>query len=352
MFRNIKKYLLLVPCFILGLFLFTNVSVSATEAELINDNIEVIRDETTSEKNTYYYAPDESNWHFKVKDYDLSLVRWRVIKPGGNATAWSDYLDISKVSNYAKFDINFDSIGDYSEKVDLTDRESLAMSNTWWVDIEYYETSHLFGKCVNNFFNKCKMKDSESIKILKGKDAPSISVTYDESTMKAIIEAKMMNASNVGTGIITYLGYFLSETKLSSDDARAKFDSKTEVKTIAEYGNNDEYSNYFKKTATSVNSSEYSYLYVYAESLNGQTTLLEKNIASPEEDEKTEEKDNKEELGDKEDGDKGGETSNGGLFDGEYGFGELILIVLVIVLIVSCALIITQKIVDYKKRLY
>jgi len=39
-----------------------------------------------------------------------------------------------------------------------------------------------------------------------------------------------------------------------------------------------------------------------------------------------------------------------GLFD--YDFGELILLVLVVVLIVSCVLIITQKIVDYKKRLY
>ena len=39
-----------------------------------------------------------------------------------------------------------------------------------------------------------------------------------------------------------------------------------------------------------------------------------------------------------------------GLFD--YDFGQLILIVLVVVLVVSCALIITQKIVDYKKRLY
>ena len=37
---------------------------------------------------------------------------------------------------------------------------------------------------------------------------------------------------------------------------------------------------------------------------------------------------------------------------GDYDLGQMILIILVIVLIVSCALIITQKIVDYKKRLY
>ena len=42
--------------------------------------------------------------------------------------------------------------------------------------------------------------------------------------------------------------------------------------------------------------------------------------------------------------------SETGLFD--YDFGELILLVLVVVLIVSCALIITQKIIDYRKRLY
>ena len=44
------------------------------------------------------------------------------------------------------------------------------------------------------------------------------------------------------------------------------------------------------------------------------------------------------------------ENNDTGLFD--YGFGELILLVLVVILIVSCALIITQKIVDYKRRLY
>jgi hypothetical protein len=47
---------------------------------------------------------------------------------------------------------------------------------------------------------------------------------------------------------------------------------------------------------------------------------------------------------------KDNQNDDSGLFD--YEFGELILIILVIVLIVSCALIITQKIVDYKKRLY
>jgi hypothetical protein len=343
----------LIPCILLGLFLLTDISVSAKEAVLINSNIDVIRDDTSA-GNTYYYAPNESNWHFKIEDYDVTLVKWRVVRPDGKATAWSDYLDISKVSNYAKFDINFDTIGDYSETVDLSGRESVAIANTWWVDIEYYKTNSWFGVCSDDpflgIFGACEKKDSESVKILKGSEVPTISVEYDDSTMKAKIEAKMMNSANNGTGIITYLGYFLSETKLSADEARKKFDDGTGIKTIIEYKNNDEYGNYFKKTVTSVNSSEYAYMYVYAESFNGQTSLVEKNILNLDEDEKVDEKEDDK----KEDGEGTGDknTKEEGLFGGEYGFGELILIVLIIVLILSCALIITQKIVDYKKRLY
>ena len=84
---------------------------------------------------------------------------------------------------------------------------------------------------------------------------------------------------------------------------------------------------------------EYKYVYVLVDTGNDYENILEYNISTQQSEEKEPEHSNSK--------DQGSET---GLFD--YDFGELILLVLVVLLIVSCALIITQKIVDYKKRLY
>ena len=102
--------------------------------------------------------------------------------------------------------------------------------------------------------------------------------------------------------------------------------------------------NYGKTVSASLENVEASakYLYVFAESGNGYNTILEYNI-----DTKTTEDTDQDETPK---GDTNDKDNPKGLFD--YEFGEIILIVLIIVLVVSCALIITQKIVDYKKRLY
>ena len=347
MFKNFKKLAVIVSCMVFGLFLFCGFDVSAKEAILTNDNAIVLRDDLDRE-NTYYYVPDDANWSFKVEDGDPTLLRWRVVNPDGSASVWSDYIDYTKLSLKSKFTVNFDKMGDYSETVDVSSRESIAKANTWYVDIEYWDTNNLFGKCTNNWLSKCELKDSETIKIIKGKDVSvDLNVTFNKQTRKATIIAKMQNSKNQGVGIINKLGYFYTNEDLTGKADRVlEMFADTEANGVQTF---PQYNSYFNVSVTDINVSTNKYMVVVAESVNGQYNYSIINLTSTADvqtpDTNEGKDDNETQTNINVNDDSAGLVS-------DFKMGELILIVLLIVLIVSCALIITQKIVDYKKRLY
>ena len=329
MFKKIKKYLLIIPCMVFGMFLFSNVDVSANEAKLMRSTPVYVGDQTKS--NRYYFSNDFL-WEFQVEGYDAiwrgdAFVKWRVVNPAGMATSWQGSVkDTRYVDNNGKFSIKKYNELQYVENVGLSGRDSVAPGSTYYVDIQYY-TFNLWPSHSKNM--------DETIKIVVGANLdgvayiPTISVDYESASRNFAIVASVTDGNGKGTGIITNLKYFFS-TQKRDDVEKSSFSHSLSIS----YGNTVNAS--LQNTDTS---SEY--LYVLAESGNGYYSILEFDIENKS---VTDTDDDKTPESNEDDEDKGG------LFD--YKFGEIILIVLVIVLVVSCALIITQKIVDYKKRLY
>ena len=340
MFGKLKKMLYIIPLMVLGLFMFGGVEVSAADAKMVGVEKFTIG---TNADNTYYIATSNT-WEFQA-DYSFwgdldGFVRWRVVRPDGRATDWSDYIE------YVKYDGKF-TIGDYtrlSYTQTVASRTSIAPASTYFVDLEYY----------GSFFMKWHQEDKdETIKIIaSGEDVsystPVIEISFNESTNKVSISASV-EKDGEGYGIITEVKYLFSETAIEiSDDAQF-----TAALTISNQKGALSFvpSSVVSKNITAPND-KYTYIYVMAKTAHGHYSVMEFELvegSGSNNDQTT--PGNPGDGSDSSEGDpKDNDEADSGLFD--FDFGELILIVLVIVLVVSCALIITQKIVDYKKRLY
>ena len=342
MFKSLKKFLVLIPCMILGIFLFNGVKTLAAEAVLM-DSKEV---SVGQEK---YYFTNNSSWEFKakfsaIKEWD-TFLKWRVVNPSGKATAWSgkDYY----VDNDGKFIVGDYKRLSYTEDVGLSGRSSIAPLMTYYVDIEYY------GQLVVSWHQEEK---DETIKVIVSGDndslnTPDISITYASSRLN--ITASVLSGGK-GYGAITSVEYFFStsteDVSSSSKFYRAMNAASTKGSLSFTVGSS--------VSGSVTKASGANYFYVMAKTGNDYYAVESYSFASSQTNPNpgtTPGNPNPGQTGGQVDPDDQSQNptadeGDSGIFN--YEFGELILIMLVIVLIVSCALIITQKIVDYKKRLY
>ena len=335
MLRSLKKVLIWLPCMIFCLFIFTGVNVSAADAVMTDAHKVVVGEE--SRENTYYFTKHIS-WEFKaefnlISEWD-TFLKYRVIRPDGKATPWSDRQEY--VNNGGKFHISDYTSLDYSQTVDVSARNSVAPAGTYYVDIKYYG-AYLFVEWDQN-------KD-ETIKVIVG-DIDSFSfskadLTYNSGIKEFNIEAAVQNENGKGYSIIENVRYYFSQVAV--ENVVSNF--------IANMKNSPINGSLEFIPSSSVNVSidrpedeSYKYLYVMVSDGNGNSRILSYDLTEQTVPDAPVDGNNPDGVVNNPD------DSSTGVFD--FNFGELILLVLVVVLIVSCALIITQKIVDYKKRLY
>lgn len=335
MFSRLKKMLIIVPCMIFGLFLFNDVSALAADAVLLESNKVVVSEENVKQ-NTYYFTNDLA-WEFQakfdlIKDYD-TFLKYRVVRPDGKATAWSgkEYY----VDHNGKFNIGNYTALSYTESVDISSRVSIAPAATYYVDIEYYGESF---RLVSWNQNK-----GETLKIVVGGsddslNLPVVNLTYDDTTKEYSVVASILK-DGVGYSAITTVDYYFSsevkENNSTFDFYKNK--EKSSVNGSVDFAPANSIDVKFKGDE---NDTASKYVYVIVTTGNGYSQIVQYDI----------ENDVAVEDGVKDDQYQSSNNNDTGLFD--YDFGELILLVLVVVLIVSCVLIIAQKIVDYKKKLY
>ena len=339
MLKSLKRIFVLIPCMIFAFFLFSGVKTLAADAVLLDSNSITIGQD--NKENTYDFSNNKA-WEFKaqysaLKDWD-TFLKWRVVNPEGKATEWSDkdyYVD-----NEGKFIIRDYRKLRYTVDLGLTDRSSVAPKMTYYVDIEYY------GQLVFSW----KQDKDETLKIIVSSDndsanTPILDVDYNSTSKKFTVDAKF---TSEGDGVITEMKYFFSDSKqasaISSKDTFYSLHDSSVNKGVVDITPSNEIDG---KTISVPSSVSGGYLYVFVITGNGYYSIVEYDMSQS--------GGNNTNPGSGSttpgtgDSDKDTEKDNG-LAD--YGIGQIILIVLVIVLIVSCALIITQKIVDYKKRLY
>ena len=360
MFTKLKRVLFIIPCLIFGLFLFGGINVGATEAIL--DTTSVVEIGEGGRENTYYFS-DKTIWEFEVQNVSLykdkdRFLKWRVVLADGSATEWSskDYY----VDNKNTFVINTANLK-FNEKVDMGKRElGVAPLSTYYVDIQYYtDFLHLFSKHLEE-------KD-ETIKIIAPMDngyyLPEVVITYKESSNNYDVLALMQDEFGAGYGIITKLEYFFYDREID-DINPVLFGAYMDEAPKSWVLHLDSTASSKVDVLIDGEADSLPYLYIKAESLGGRSVIVKhvRNVSSedsvpggsvpggttPDDSNNssgttTPDTDNSAQK------DKNPDKGTG-LFDLEIG--EVILIILVIVLVVSCVLIIAQKIVDYKKRLY
>jgi len=332
MLKSLKRMLIILPCMLFGLFLVSNSNALAADAALLDSKKVVVGE--NSKENTYYFT-DDATWEFQakfsaVKDWD-SFLKYRVVRPDGSATDWSGKQYY--VNNNGKFIISDYKMLNYNKTVDVASRNSVAEAGTYYVDIKYY------GEYL--FVNWDQKKD-ETIKIIvSGSDdslnTPTATVSYDKTENKYTVDASILK-DGVGYSLVTDIAYYFS-TEIKDNSSVYNF-----YKNMEESTDKGELTftpaSVVSESFDGVDNEAYKYVYVIVESGNGYPAVVKYDI----------ENEISEKPSDTQPEQTGDEDDETGLFD--YDFGELILLVLVVVLIVSCALIITQKIVDYKKRLY
>ncbi len=346
MLRSLKRALCIIPCMIMAFLLFTGVKAFAIDAKLVGEFESIVIGEENRE-NTYYFS-NSRIWTIHSKSSSAQifgngdrLLKYRVKSPDGKITDWSD--KIPYVANGDKFTIDLSKLvfktpvdGDTIKGV------SVAEKATYYVQIKYFSTFRPIGI---DFGILIDQKKDETIKIVMGDESipnsiPKLSLNYKSSESKFDVLANFLDENNQETsaGIITSIKYFYSNEALQMDskDAFNKEHEMSRSKGNCVFTPSARVTTSFDKSST-----EYKYVYVMAESGNGNPS----NIVSYDLTSNTSDSTNPGRNEDSNDKDKGS-----GLFS--YKAGELILLVLVVVLIVSCALIITQKIVDYKKKLY
>lgn len=334
MYSKLKRLFILIPCMIIGLFLFSYAEVEATEATLGSAVSSVYVGKEN--KDNIYYFTNSTSWTVKINDYDIwvdgdTSLEYRVIKPDGKATDWSKKVRYPDTNG--EFNIDLSSLS-FTETVDLSNRNSVAGLSTYYIDVKYF-TEYL------GFISKDQKKD-ETIKVIYNDStnvslySPKITSSYNSTGKTYSINAKIVDGNNKGYGIITEMKYLFSATELDLSTSN-KFENECKTNTSCETLTFDLNSSVDVSIEEPQNGG---YIYILAESGNGYDTtakidtgtkVTDPNDPTPPPSLKDE--DNK-----------------SGLFD--YDFGEFILLVLVIVLVLSCVLILTQKIVDYKKRLY
>ena len=332
MFGKLKKFLVLISCMILGLFLCGQV-VEATEATLFGQNSIVIGEDS---KDSKYYFTNSTSWTLKIRDYDKwveydTSLKYRVIKADGSATDWSDYEIYIDNSGNVYIDI---TELPFVKTVDVSTKNTVAPGSTYFVEIQYYSSYLLWTENQN--------KD-ETIKIIyndnrnSGLYTPNVTVAENSAQNKYDVSAKIVDTNNVGLGVVTEIKYVYTTEKLESLSVE---DFNEAYENNSNYGSLEFVANSVVNASIDKSEDAEKYLYVFVNSGNGHSVVKEFNTESGSE-EGSQENTNTPTVSDGDDS---------GLFD--YDFGEFILLILIIVLVVSCALIITQKIVDYKKRLY
>lgn len=333
MFKNFKKMLIWIPCMVLGLFLISGINVAAKDTVLTNGK-KITVGENASSENTYYFT-NNRGWEFDTS-YNIAVdtyLTYRVIKPDGSATAES------KKINYVNSGGVF-SIGDYtglsySEKVDVSKRNSIAPAGTYYVDIKYY------GSYLEGLITWDQNKD-ETLKIVVCEDTtesvPSVSISYDKVANKYTVNASVLK-NGEGYSIINSIEYYFSDVAIDNEISTFRT-HKEESSVSGEVENFERNSNTTAEIEGTSNSS-LGYLYVMVTTANNYSKIVHYEIVEDEDVQGN---------GGQQAGGTGNNSGDTGLFD--FEFGQLILLVLVVVLIVSCVLIITQKIVDHKKRLY
>lgn len=332
MFRKMKKAVVLIPCMIFAFFLFNGTKAMAGNAKLTG--AEIITIGNSNKENTYYFTKD-SIWEFET-DYqiitDEIFLKWRVVRPDGRATAWSDKTP--HIKQKGKFIISdYKSLSYTTSDDKSSSRFSVVPENTYYVDIMYYDQI---------LWPIHKEKRDETIKIVVVGDSaamtPLANISYDASNNQFSLSASFAQAGQNLISSVQYLFASNSTVITNPDEFQAAYADKAITNKYIETVNSQTYA----KTIDSDSTADK--LYFLVSTPHGYETLVSYDMTS----------------------NQGGNSvtqtpsSNGqqntstnddkGLFD--YDFGQLILIVLVVVLVVSCALIITQKIVDYKKRLY
>lgn len=343
MFKTVKKIFILVPCMIFALFLFNSTKVSATEASVINTKVVKYGE---NNENVYYFTCSDQ-WDVLISDIHVirdwdTFLRYRVIRPNGYASPWSDKVEYPETDG--KFTINaYSEVLSFKpqdsssqEYVDMSSFTTIVEGATYFIEIKYY--SSIVG------FEKDQNKD-EILKVVynpadKGDMyTPKLNVVYDKVSKSYNVDSSIVDEKGKALSVVFNVQYMFTTEKYVMQK-KSDFDDackKEECVSIKD--------GLYKPSfdgAISEPTGEKKYLYVLSESANGYYEIKEINVNTKTEEGKTD----KEKTPVTEDV----TTNDTGLFD--YDFGEFILLVLIIVLIVSCALIITQKIVDYKKRLY
>ena len=85
MLSNIKKFLFIIPCMILGMFLFNGTDALAADARLLDANKVVIG--AKNKENTYYFS-NSDKWELQA-DFE-AIKEWGFIK--------GTYLGIKRIS--------------------------------------------------------------------------------------------------------------------------------------------------------------------------------------------------------------------------------------------------------------
>ncbi len=338
MLKGLKKMLILIPCMIFSFFLVSSMEVEAAKQREPRVSLNGAQKIEIGEE--IYYFTTSTSWEFSVKSggvygvvYEDRFLKYTVTKPDGKTTKQSGrqtYLN----TGY-KFSINdINSLG-YSEN-DTNVRNSILPENTYYVDIQYYTDAILW---IPNELEDMR----ETVKIVVGNTVddsannPVVGVEYNATTNKYKIRA------SASASVITEVKYYFSQTAVA-DLNKNNFAEKMELSTYSG-SPSVALANRIETDIDGVDSS-YKYLYVLVKTGHGYSELATFEILnSGSGNMNSTDTDN-----DKDEAPVSSDADSKGLFD--FQFGEIILLVLVVVLIVSCVLILTQKIVDYKKRLY
>lgn len=332
MFRKMKKAVVLIPCMIFAFFLFNGTKAIAGNAKLIG--AEVINIGNSNKENTYYFTKN-SVWEFET-DYKLItdeiFLKWRVVRPDGRATEWSDKTP--HIKQKGKFIIsNYKSLAYTTDDDKSNSRFSVVPENTYYIDIMYYDQI---------LWPIHKDKRDETIKVVVAGDSaamiPLANISYDASNDQFSLSASFAQAGQNLISSVQYLFASDSTVITSPDEFRAAYADKSITNKYSATVNSETYARTIESDSTADE------LYFLVSTPHGYEHLVSYDMTinqggnSVTQTPSTNGQQNTNSNDDK------------GLFD--YDFGQLILIILVVVLVVSCALIITQKIVDYKKRLY
>lgn len=344
MLKRLKKALFMISCVMIAFVLFGGVNVSAVDAELKDANKISIGDGGL--ENTYYFSNSPTSWSFNSKSSAFvegdTILKYRVFNPSGKATNWSD--EVAYVKEGDQFTIDFLSLvfstdADYAKEASeyFASLTSVASDSTYYVQIKYYHVFRPFGV---RLWTTDQNKD-EIVKIVVNKSevTPSLQVTYNSTSKKVDTVINFVEGDvEVKSGIVTNIRYFFTDEKVT-------ISSKSDFETAYNSADGTARGNCnftpSAKVLTSIDKpeTEYKYVYVMAESGNGYAKVTSYDFAS-----------NTSSTVKPDAQDTNKDSSQSGIYD--YKAGELILLVLVVVLIVSCSLIIVQKIVDYKKKLY